>query len=295
MSSHTQYALINLKAYGDMVIAAEALNMLYEEDAQKIALWIGSHHSELYHALQISYKVKFIETNKTDVPAIYDIREKGPFNAILSLVDIHNQIQHCSNDADIYLFDRLSWREKLLSYGHPSFAINTASGNIYLDYKQTFFKLFGRVKSKKVNVGSSKTILITPHGRKPFKNIPSDLIDKMSNICIKHGFDPMVYSLQNKQSLEYKIPRTIYANPSFNDLRETIQNSCALISADSLSAHLANFISKPVFVTSRYKQSAYWLPSNSLENSFWGIFDEPEIIMQNLERFLASLKSVPEK
>lgn len=287
--SNKQFALVSLKSFGDMTIAARAIRMLHNEDAMNITLWIGEHHAELYRALQPNIKTNILNLRYSGVPAFYDVKDMGMKKAFLSFLDIQNVLKANKNKAEVLIFDSITWREKLLNIGTEIQGLDNRQQNIYRKYRETFLQLFGRVKDEKVIKGSGKTILIMPHGRKSFRNIPSDLIDSMAKICLENGFDPVLYMINGEMPIVCNIPQVINAERSFLDLRNAIEQSCAVISADSLASHLTTYLSKPVFVASPYTKTLYWLPPHSLENQFWGLFSESKNLMHELNRFLSFL------
>jgi hypothetical protein len=290
MITNTRYALVSLKSFGDMTIATRAIRTLYEEDARNIVLWIGSHHVDIWQALQPDCATEILILKYTGVPAFYDIKHMGVGKATLSFVNAFQAIQSHKSNVDVLIFDVLSWREKILAGSFQSIALDNREQNIYKNYRETFLQMFGRIRDEVVQPGVGKTILILPHGRNSFRNIPSDLIDQMAKVCILHGFEPTLYMLEGETPIPCKIPIIMHSKRSFSDLRKAIEQSCAVISADSLTTHFATYMEMPVFVASPYNKTLYWLPPYSDEHQFWGLFTEPLKMMDSLERFLLSLR-----
>ena len=284
------HVLTCLKAFGDLTIAAGAIRTLYDEDAKHVKLWICSYHQELFQALSPTCQVEVLDFGSRDVPAFYDIKSRGISQAAISFAKAYHEIKRHKSNTNVLIFDSISWRERLLFHGFRSFAVSSREHNIYKNYHSTFLRLFGRVKEEPIIIGPDKTILILPSGRKNFRNIPADLINEMSKLCLAHGLKPKLYVLEGEPPIFCDIPCTIVAKPSFVDLRQAIEGSRAVISADSLSAHLANYVRRPVFVASPYSKTSYWLPPNTFDNDYWGLFSESRMTMTALERFLASLK-----
>lgn len=285
----SKYDLICLKSFGDLTIAARALNMLYEEDIRNVTLSIGSHHYDLYKALRPKCNTKVISLKHPGVPAFYDIRDMGLLRAFLSLMDAFQARKKYRAKDCTLIFDRLSLREKLLTRGQQAIELSSSENNIYKNYRSTFLNLFGRIRKDVVFSGPGKTILILPHGRKSFRNIPADLIDRMAIKSIDKGFDPIVYVLKGDSPIFCKVPRTIIAERSFGRLRETIEQSHAVVSSDSLGAHLATYVERPVFIASPYDKTRFWLPPNTADNDYWGLFSEPTKMIDAFDRFLESL------
>jgi len=289
MTMKKRHAVVCLKSFGDMTIAAIALRMLFDEDAKEFKLWIGSHHVELFKALQPSCDTEVIQLKYPGVPAFYDIKDKGVIPAIFSLFDAYKSICTHSGNVDLLIFDSLTLREKILASGRQAISLRNTN-NIYKNYRETFIKMFGRVKEELVYPGIGKVILICPHGRKSFRNIPAELVDSMAEMCIAHGFDPVIYMLDGEAPISCKVPRIVEAKRSFFHLRQSIEESCAVISADSLSAHLTAYVARPVFIASPYLKTRFWLPPNTDKNQYWGLFSEHQKTLAALDRFLTDLE-----
>jgi ADP-heptose:LPS heptosyltransferase len=142
---------------------------------------------------------------------------------------------------------------------------------------------------KLVVAGPGKDILICPYASQAFRNIPSNLINEISGRCLQSGFNPVVYD--DEISIPFKIPAVIRAKKSFQDLRLSMENAHAIISADSLGTHLAAFISRPVFVVSPYIKTAFWLPPSAYEKKHWGLFLKKSEMLNSLDKFFIDLKN----
>jgi hypothetical protein len=284
-----KHAVVCLKSFGDMTIAARALRMLYEEDALAVSLLVGSHHLELCKALRPSCDIEVIQLKSPGVPAFYDIKDRGVIQVIFSLFDAYKTFHAYELNSTVLIFDSITLRERILARGRKSMALSNHN-NIYRNYRETFLQTFGRVKEEVVNPGSGKVVLICPHGRKSFRNIPADLVDSMASMCIAHGFDPAIYMLDGEAPIPCKVPRVVDAKRSFAHLRQSIEQACAVISADSLTAHLSAYVTRPVFIASPYLKTKFWLPPNTDENQYWGLFSEPKKTLIALDNFLSSLK-----
>jgi ADP-heptose:LPS heptosyltransferase len=81
----------------------------------------------------------------------------------------------------------------------------------------------------------------------------------------------------------------LVAEPSFEELRKMIEQSHAVVSADSLGTHLAAYIERPVFISSPYDKTRFWLPPDAAANDYWGLFSEPAKLISSFDRFLTKL------
>lgn len=177
---------------------------------------------DLCQALQPDSAILIISLKYPGVPAFYDIKDMGVLRAMTSLYDACHAFGLQKGKADVLIFDEVTWLEKCLASGAKTMALINHDSNIYRNYRSTFLQLFGRVKDEVVQPGIGKTSLIMPKGRKSFRNIPSELIDRMADCCLAHVFEPVMYMLEGEASITCRVPRVIHAKRSFAHLRRTI-------------------------------------------------------------------------
>ena len=284
------YTFVSLKSFGDLTILAKHIKMLFVEDGIKVRMLAGSYHSELIEALNLNFKIDLINFKNNEIPSFYDIRNKGLIRATSSLFETRKLLKYNSYDEEVLTFDKIGLREKYLAMGANSASLGKGE-NIYNNYKEKIKKLFGRIKVDSLDIGPGRDIIICPHASKKFRNIPSNLIDDISIKCLENGFNPLVYTFDDEVLIDCKIPTVIRAKKSFRDLKLSLENSHAVISADSLGAHMAAFISRPVFVVSPYVETKFWLPSSAYEKNHWGLFAKKDEMLISLNNFFADLKN----
>ncbi|AWW44056.1 hypothetical protein [Polynucleobacter paneuropaeus] len=228
------------------------LNVLLNQDIQTFKLLPPSDHS--------------------DVPACYDVKKNGLFESIRSLFYLSKEI-HCLPNAlnSIFLIDRLSFRERVIFTGLNSKGISHNSRNIYLGYEEIFDSFF-----TKKNIHSRFTlprnkIGIFPASRVFEKELPKTLIQKILSQLSSDRFDCTVNIFDDvKGKIGSGLP-TRYMKKNFSTLLDTMKDYDYIISSDSLTSHLAEFLNKPVFVFTP-RPNSYWLPLSSFANNYWSEF-----------------------
>ncbi len=258
--------VVVLKSYGDLVIA---LSSALKTNSTNITFVIGSHLVALYNTLNTTIPYVVLDTG-SDVPAIYDIKKRGPVNAFLSMIRIKRAItQTLKSSHDIYVI-KYGIRERIMFYGLNISLIYSSKRNIYIDYHKAFNKL------SSIDVFPREDILqkvcIFPDSRLFKKVISESTVNQICteltrlnvefNICL-YG-QPCSSNLINFKEFDQRI---IHYH-TFSDLCKLIKSASHLVSSDSLSAHIAEFYSRPVFVIFN-EENIYWLPLNSFVHDLY--------------------------
>ena len=283
-------AFFCIKAYGDLTIILNAIQLLREKDQKEITCIVGGHHKDLVKALKPKCNIIILQSKSNKIPAFYDIRDSGIIMAISNLLVTMVQIRSQKLDSYQLIFDRIGFREKILSIGHSSIKINDEINNIYINYRNTLEKIYQYpLKWKEIESVGNK-IFIFPNGRKSYRNIPENQVEIIAKFCERYGFKPIIYELDNERSIEIKNINKIRTQPSFENSIKIIKNSCAIISCDSLPVHLSSYFGRPVFVMSPYTKTNYWLPENSFQNHYWNLFGNIDELLNSLSKFLIRIK-----
>ncbi|ALS59541.1 hypothetical protein AT302_07025 [Pandoraea norimbergensis] len=291
-------ALVSLKAFGDLVIARAALRQAGSA-ADDVQMFIGEHLIELHEALSPRAGTRVIE-HGPGVPAFFDVKKAGAVSAMCSGVKLRKSLRTLTAASDTTLvFDRLGARERFLAGRAPSMAL-PASQNIYRAYMQ----LLGTAASAPSVTTSANAVAtpclgdrpplvgIFPGSRIAAKQLPPDLIAWIAHKCRAAGADVEVFCLEGEplapQSPVYK---TTVVPRRFSAMLQAVGSVDRVVSADSMPAHLAEFVARPVFVASPVTNT-YWLPLSSLEHDRWALFGELALLEARLNAFVGHT-SVP--
>ncbi|MBV5330565.1 MAG: hypothetical protein JZU65_23535 [Chlorobium sp.] len=247
----------SFKAYGDLIIAC---NCLRKADLQKYGILAGSHLRPLLNVIDFDGTTSIIEIGN-NVPALFDTKKCGYVNAFRNGLLLRSKIQlSVQQQNDSFVFDSLGMRQRFLTWPYPVGAINMGSDNIYLDYAR-YLELDDRcnIQSQNSEVKNPGRVYIFPDSRIIHKVLPDWLVIEIAKenskigkktILVKVGIPvplPQFYSLQ------------IQWVDGFDQLMEQVHKADVLVSADSLPAHLAEYVGTPVFVFSPIPND-YWMP-----------------------------------
>lgn len=275
--------LISLKAYGDFVIASGALKRVHPRpnlDLPRIVA--GEHLRPLALALQIDEAISFIgDASWKDTPPIFDVRKRGVLEALQSFFEISHHLKTINFESN-FVFDSLGWRERLISLGSRRCSLPEGCGNIYIAY-DNFFRQHGfEVEDIRINKRNIRRAVIVPGARHSHKIIPRDVISYFVTELGKRNIDVDVLDLTG-ETLEIPLGVNKVTIPRrFGDLVSEIKKNDLVISSDSLSGHLSEYLQIPVFVSTS-SPNQYWLPKSAYFSNGCATFSRPQAFQGWLE------------
>jgi len=258
------FDIVSVKAFGDLIIILSSLKSA--PTAHRTRLLLGRHLQPLFDALGCPVEARWLTHGEAGVPSFYDIRKNGMRKAAVSALRLRREVASAASP-NVLLFDRLGWRERFLAGGMRARAL-PRSDNIYLAYRA----LFGNPVLDPALPGGSGHIGIFPGSRLARKNLPLELVDQVKKRIAAHGAQSELLLLDGERpDLEHAglggrvLPR------SFGAMIDAVSACDAVISADSMPAHLAEMMGRPVFVFTPAANN-YWLPYSALASNRWALF-----------------------
>ncbi|MBT0571753.1 hypothetical protein KIK84_15630 [Curvibacter sp. CHRR-16] len=246
----------SFKAFGDLVIACHHLRHL---DVKDDVLLCANHLRPLLYALNYSRPVKWLDDQLEGVPALFDIRKRGAYAAIQSAWFLRWAVRDATSPGDVVVFDRSGWRQQWVCAGRQIEQIASGEANIYLDYAKYFGLKVPLVESP-VMVHNLQRIGIFPDSRVATKQIPEAVVAQMVDALKTLDVEVCVVRAGPHSEIN-----------TFEDLVSTVQTMDAVVSADSLPAHLAEYWGLPVFVVTP-QPNLYWLPQSAFLKGAYALF-----------------------
>ena len=136
---------------------------------------------------------------------------------------------------------------------------------------------------------SIKSVGIFPGSRVPSKTVPKNLIESVVHECLSLGLTPTVFVLDGEsQDLESVSLSSLSIVPRcFDSMKDAVCSMDAVISADSMPAHMAEYYGRPVFVLTPVRND-YWLPLSCFNTGRWMLFNEFTSVSSKLKVFLST-------
>lgn len=275
----TQVCLLQVKSFGDLVIAVSAVERVAAPDRSRVSVAIGRHLASLWEALAPAVGAIDLDTRESGVPALFDVRKHGVRAALRSAFDLRRAIARVPIPSEtLMLLDRVNLRERfILSHRHTA-AIPEGAGNIYAGYAQLLSEAGLRLESPRSApaLPPPTTAGIFPGSRLAEKNLPADLVAGIMDELKARNIVPRLFLLDGERpdleasDLPYeRVPR------QFTAMLEAVAASPVVISADSLPAHLAERRGAKTFVFTP-RQNDFWMPPSVLRHARWSLFDDAE-------------------
>ena len=283
MSRLAGTTIVTLKAFGDFLIAYSALLRARASDpAADIQILAGEHVRPLGLALDVQEaQVHYIGgSSLKDVPAAFDVRRRGLWAAWRSLAALRQAVHSAQPAHRQLVFDRLGVREHFICGGRPRLALPPEAPNIYLAYEARF--LAGTAPAPRLQVeGVVRRALIVAASRVPRKVLPREVIAQVHQQLADRGVVAQVLLLEGEQ---VEVPRSlglVRVPRQFSALIASLRETDIVVSADSLPAHIGEYLGKPTFVISP-APNPYWLPRAAFLDGGHGVFGN----LGNMEKWL---------
>jgi ADP-heptose:LPS heptosyltransferase len=268
---------LQIKSFGDYVIANSAAERVEEGDRSRVQIAIGTHLAALGEALDSPIRTTVIETREAGVPAIFDLRKKGVSAAISSAFGVRRAIAKAQIDPNaLILLDRVTSRERFLLGKRTAVEIKGAR-NIYAGYDQLMLAAGLRLLPPKADRRLPLQLVgIFPGSRLAEKNLPQSLITNLIAELDRRGVPHRLFLLDGERpDLEScgvpfeRVPR------QFSAMYDAVARCQLVVSADSMPAHLAERADADVFVFTP-KPNEFWMPPSVYQARRWSVFGDPE-------------------
>lgn len=286
-ASPSRFAFVQVKAFGDLTIAAASLRALPTHALRRCSLLIGPHLDDLASALAPNCAVETLALAERGVPPIFDMKRHGLAAGIRSALSLREALRIAAPGA-ILVMPRSARRERFVAGRRPVTAMPTAE-NVYLAHERFLQAQFGAsttAHSAPTPGPLSRRIALCPFSRVATKNVPEPLVADMAATCVGAGFEPELLLLEGEQMERPPAGLAVRTLPRrFGALAEALAGYAGVISADSLAAHLAEYRGTPAFVATRVPNT-YWLPARTFKGRHWGLFDDTPELTAHLQRFL---------
>jgi hypothetical protein len=219
-------------------------------------------------------------------PAAWDIKRRGIGAGLRSVWSLRQRFKSLPADCAL-LFDQSGWRERFLGLSHRCETLQPAP-NVYQAYRQTLRRIGlssgGDAPEPQLpGLAGDPVIRIYGQSRVAAKTLPADVVSRIARQIGTMGLRCEVIALgDEKTEVAGEVPvRRI--ERSFQALIDSVRTCAAVVSADSLPGHLADYLGKPAHVISPLPNE-YWLPLSCFITGSWSVFDDERAFSQWLRR-----------
>jgi len=285
-------AVASAKSFGDFVIAHSVIHRIENRAKSRVRLIACSHLRDLNSILPDGVRVTLVDSGEDRVPAVFDVKKCGMSAAVQSALSLRRRFQHIERyDHETLAFDVLGVRERFIAGRWPVIAPRTKGRNIYETYSQFLAEQEIRTAPMaSMNTATARSVGIFPESRLVAKRLTAGTLSVILDCIARAGLDAKMFILSGDPAPPRDHPCIVNIPRNFESLADAIRRVDCVISADSLPAHLAEYLARPVFVASP-APNEYWLPLGCFTNKYWGIVAEEAILSASLDRFLDESKA----
>lgn len=266
------------KAYGDLIIAS---HFLRAQPKECIGVIGGGHLQPLSDAIGLSVSAKYINVDDLSVPAIFDLKRRGICAAMLSALRIRRALHREIDRTDGLVFDELTKRARYMAWPYRVEGVRSGESNIYLDYAK-YFRTSPRMARKR-SPGHWRSIAIFPDSRRDEKRMGRALLSRVVGTCLSRSIDPVVVCAGPQPSYGFENICDTRVIDRFDALVRAIRSCDAIVSTDSLPAHMAEYYGVPVFVLTP-RRNDYWMPYSVFSSRSCALFDDIRPLEEWLSR-----------
>jgi len=279
-------AVASAKSFGDFVIAHSVLRRVEETARRRARLLACAHLKPLNAVLSAEVGVTLVDSGEDRVPALFDVKKCGALAAARSALTLRRRIQMVErNHNEVLAFDVLGIRERFIAGHWPVIGPRARSSNIYDTYAQLLLDNGIRVAAPAIPGRLTRSVGVFPESRLDEKRLTPATVTLILERASRAGLAARVFVLEGDESLPRDFPELVAISRNFRSLADAIRSVDSVVSADSLPAHLAEYLARPVFVASR-TPNEYWLPLGCYSNASWAPFGEEDRLSASLDRFL---------
>jgi hypothetical protein len=292
-SSHAPQSLafVLVKAFGDLTIAASVVRSVPVPARDACRLVIGPHLADLARTLAPGCAIETLPIGG-GLPALFDVHKSRLGQIVASALALRKALAGAAPRATL-VFDRLSARERFIVGRRDALPIGEAlAPNVYGAYEQFLRRMLPDVvlapPAPTAAPASNRRLGLLPFSRLSIKNVPPGVIADVARRARALGFDPVVLLLEGEDfPAVADVPVEILPR-RFDALADGLRSVAAAVCADSLPAHLCEYIGRPAYVLTP-TPNAFYLPPSAFAGQHWALFAEPGELANRLERFLRQL------
>lgn len=269
-----QLVSVQFKAFGDFVIAVNSIGRRVAPAGDGMAMLVAAHLQPLLDVMDLRIPYSILDHVERTVPAMVSVRKEGVVRALKSAAGLKRAMIRANVPADVLLvFDKLDKRERFLAAGRCSVAL-PAEDNIYFAYDRFLDQQGFGFTDMDFDAAASGPLRIFPGSRLQAKHVPLKVIEAILTTAATCGIKAELMLL-NGESPELEASGLPFTPVSrdFASLIDAVRGAGRVVSADSMPAHMAEYVGRPVFVYSPVS-NRYWLPRSSYAGGWEALFSD---------------------
>jgi hypothetical protein len=281
------YHFVQIKAYGDLTIAASAVRQVPREMRHRVGLVIAPHLRELTAVLAPGCTIEVLRLRDRGIPARFDPAPRGRLARWWSTIALRRALAPIAPGTTLVMRHLGPVHRRIL--GRRVAEALPVAPNLYEAYAQFLTATLGPFTAAMPTdaVPRVARVAICPSSRVPYKCLPDAMVEIVAACCRSAGVPAEIVLLDGERVPPAGILPSRVLPRRFDAMWETLATYAAVVSADSFPAHLAEYQGTPVFVVSPHANE-YWLPGSAWRHGAWGTFGAPDALAERLRSFLTN-------
>jgi hypothetical protein len=268
--------VVSVKGFGDLVIALTCLARVRPECRHRINLLVGRHLQPLLAVLDAPFGSTVVDHPDAGPAALFQVRSRSPLAVLRSAVGVRRGLRRASAaNGRVLVFDEMDIRHRFLASGKPVRSL-PPSDNLYRSWALFLDgeKLTAPARAA-VPVPHGRRLHIFPGAREAERRFSLDLLRALVSEARQAGLEPVVYTVDGElpELNDGSLPLEVMAR-DFGRTLAAVSAADRVISADSMTAHLAEHLHKPVYVLAP-REKFFWLPLSAATAGRHALFGQP--------------------
>jgi hypothetical protein len=269
------FDVVNVKGFGDLVIALTCLRRVAPARRGQVRLLVAPHLEPLRAVLDPPFASAVLPRREQGPAALFRARTATLGQVTRSALDLRRVLRELHDPKSVLLFDEWDIRHRFLSLGARARGLPPRD-NLYRRWNDFLAEqsLADPLEDAMV-VPAGRRLHIFPGAREADRRFSVPLLRDLAERAARAGLEPRIFTVAGEMThladaglpLE-EMPRDFAATAA------AIGSADRVISADSMTAHLAEHLNKPMFVLSPTLKY-YWLPLSSAISGRHALFADP--------------------
>jgi|GEM_PF-2268889 len=254
-------------AFGDFIV--DCLFMRFASPGSK--LLAASYFRPLADAIKYDGPVRYFNMASHDIPpSLFNVRKAGIRDVLQSLVQLRRSILDATDAHDTVTVPHHDIRWRLACSPRRTIAVRRKHENIYLAYCAHL-----GLDAERLVIPPSPNcdeVLVFPDSRQMAKQIPEATLKAVTEANMRVGIRTRIVRVRPPDPLRIEQPgeSSLWGLPNLVDC---IRNAGAIVSADSLPGHLAEYFKRPAYILTP-RSNEPLMPLSVLLCKRWSCFDD---------------------
>lgn len=259
-TSGATFDVVSVKGLGDLVIALTCLQRVLPQARSRFRFLLGQHLETLWAALAPPFAATVVTHPDTGAAALFQVNSRPIPDIARSAWGLRRSLRHARHRANVMLFDEIDIRHRFLSFGATALALPRRD-NLYRQWNG-FIEDHGVAgpATDAPPVVRGKRLHIFPGAREQERRFPLALLRDLVDRATAAGLTPSIFTVAGEMAHLTDTDLPLVELPrDFARTIAAVSSADRIVSADSMTAHLAEYHAKPIHVLAPVEKY-YWLP-----------------------------------